>query len=141
LQARHTIAVNVFPNPERMRKRIQQKTSQKDARKANALPSWLVTMLKARGYTYLIDSFKKPVPPTIKGRAVYLPTALRVSLQSISISGNNLISLHLKQSPPDVLISPRIEEFDLLEFYKGADIIQRGYSAARSAMPAIQALL
>ncbi len=141
LQMQRCIAVNISPNPERIRKRIQTKTNEKDGRKKNALPSWFLDLLKARGYAALSDTFRTSVLGTKKQRDIYFPTALRVSLQSISISAHNLISLHLKQAQPDVLISPKIEEYDMLEFYKGVDIIQCGYKAAKSAMPEIQSLL
>jgi NTE family protein len=140
LHAHHVVAVNVSPNPERLRKRIQKKTSQKDARLRNTLPAWLSRLQRARDNTRAIDVFKIP---TLRGNSrhgVYFPTVLRVTLQSISIGAHNLISQHLRQFPPDILIAPRIEEYDMLEFYRGAEIIQCGYDAAAAALPEIQAL-
>jgi NTE family protein len=140
-RAQNIIAVNVSPNPERIRKRIQRKTSEKDIRKKNMLPSWFVNMLQARGYNFSADRSKMSSIGMRTQPDIYLPTVLRVTMQSISISAYNLILQHLKQAQPDVLISPRIEEYDMLEFYKGLNIIQCGYEAAKSAMPEIQSLL
>jgi NTE family protein len=138
--AQFSIAVNVSPKPERIRKRIQRKTNKKDPRKKNAQPLWLSNLLHARGYTFSMDRFKIPSFGKKKQHDIYFPTALRVTLQSISISSHNLIAQHMKQVQPDVLISPKIEEYDMLEFYKGAEIIQCGYDAATLAMPKIQSL-
>jgi len=137
----YSIAVNVSPNPERIRKRIQKKTNDKDRRKKNTQPLWLFNLLKERGYTFSMDTFKIPSFGTTKRHDIYFPSALRVTLQSISISAHNLILQHLKQDQPDVLISPKIEEYDMLEFYKGAEIIRCGYDAAKSALPKIHSLL
>ncbi len=140
LQGEHCIAVNVSPNPERIRRRIQKYMQKKDDRRKKAMPSWFID-LSRRGYSSLKGTLKIPPRAMKSQRDVYVPTALRVSLQSIAISSHNLIQQHLRHAQPDVLISPRIEEYDMLEFYKGADIIQCGYDAAEAAMPEIQALL
>ncbi len=141
LQAQYSIAVNVSPKPERLRKRIQKKTNEKDTGKKNTQPLWLFNLLHARGYTISTDTFKVPSLGMKNKHKIYFPSALRVTLQSISISAHNLIAQHLKQSQPDVLITPRIEEYDMLEFYKGVEIIQCGYDAAKLVMPEIQSLL
>jgi predicted acylesterase/phospholipase RssA len=65
--------------------------------------------------------------------AIYLPSVLRVSLQSVLISANNLITLHLKQAAPDLLIAPKIESYDMFDFHKGSEMIQCGYDAAQEA--------
>jgi NTE family protein len=141
IHAQYSIAVNVSPKPERIQKRIQKKTNEKDIRKKNTQPLWLFNLLHTRGYTFSVDTTRIPALGTREPHDIYFPTALRVTLQSISISAHNLIAQHLKQAQPDVLISPRIEEYDMLEFYKGVDIIQCGYDAAKLAMPKIQSLL
>ncbi len=140
LHPQRCIAVNVSPNPERIRKRIQKYMQKKDYRRKKTMPSWFIE-LSRRGYSSLKGTLKIPPRAAKSRREEYVPTALRVSLQSIAISSHNLIQQHLKQAQPDILISPRIEEYDMLEFYKGADIIQCGYEAAEGAMPEIEALL
>ncbi len=141
LQVQYSIAVNVSPKPERIQNKIQRKTNEKNIRKKNTQPLWLFNLLHARGYTLSSDSFKMPSLGTKKPRDIYFPSALRVTLQSISISAHNLITQHLKQNLPDVLISPKIEEYDMLEFYKGVEIIQCGYDATKLTMPGIELLL
>ena len=140
-QGQLSIAVNVSPMPERIQKRFQKKTNEQGVRKKNTQPLWLFNLLHTRGYTISSDLFKIPSLRSKKRHDIYFPTALRVTLQSISISSHNLITQQLKYAPPDILISPKIEEYDMLEFYKGADIIQCGYNAAKSAMPEILSLL
>jgi NTE family protein len=141
LPIKHSIAVNVSPDPQRIRKRIQKKTGEKDIRTKNMLPSWVMNMLRDRGDRFSTRLSKMSSLRIKKQRGIYLPTMLRVSLQSISISSHNLIAQQLKYAHPDVLISPKIEEYDMLEFYKGRDIIQCGYDATKLAMPEIKSLL
>ena len=69
------------------------------------------------------------------------PTLMNVFLQTISISTHNLITQQLRLASPDVLLSPKIEDYDMLEFYRGAEIIQCGYDAAKSVLPKIHSLL
>jgi NTE family protein len=141
LPIKHSIAVNVSPDPQRIRKRIQKKTGDKDRGAKNMLPYWMMNILRARGDMFSTRLSKMSSLRIKKQRDIYLPTMLRVSLQSISISSHNLIAQQLKYAQPDVLISPKIEEYDMLEFYKGRDIIQCGYDVAKLAMPEIRSLL
>ena len=141
MQTQYSIAVNVSPKPERIRKKIQKKTIGKDARTKNVQPLWLSSLLREHGYTLALDTLKMPSLGRKKRHGEQFPSVLRVTLQSISISAYNLIAQHMKQAQPDVLITPRIQEYDMLEFYKGVEIIQCGYDAAVAAMPKIQTLL
>lgn len=139
-----TVAVDVTPNPSRLRTRIGAHIAKADSRKRRVVPAWLAEALKAGRYPRLHrtlrrvpERLKRPTPP----KPPYSPTAVRVSLQAISISAHNLIQLQLQRTPPDLLIDPAVEEFDMLEFHKGAEIIRCGYDAARTAMPALLRLL
>ena len=140
MQMRNCIAVNVSPKPERIRKKIQTKTDRKDKRNKDGEPTWITNLLREHGYTLVLNTMKMPSFGMKKPDGIYFPSALRVTLQSISISSYNLIVQHLKQAQPDVLITPKIGEYDRLEFYKGAEIIQCGYDAAKIAMPKILSL-
>jgi len=98
LSAQTVVAVNVAPDPARMRKLILKKVNEKKTQQAQPLPS-----------------------------------VFRVSLQTVLISANNLITLHLKQSAPDAIVAPRIEAYDMFDFHKGIEMIECGYDAAASA--------
>ncbi|HLP16385.1 MAG TPA: patatin-like phospholipase family protein [Bacteroidota bacterium] len=132
LSPQPVIAVNVAPNPERIRKIIQEKMKEKDSRRSPSLPAWLVTLLQSSGYTLPEKNRVKPSKPLTRPSDIYLPSALRVSLQSVLISANNLITLHMKQARPDVLIAPKIESYDMFDFHKGTEVIQCGYDAAKA---------
>jgi NTE family protein len=135
------IAVNAAPNPDRLRKRIQQKLRREPRSARPVLPAWFVDVLQARKRRLAIAGLRKRSPAVTKLRDEYSPTALRVSLQSIAISAHNLIQQQLKHTQPDLLISPRIEDFDMLEFYKGVEIMRCGYAATRAVIPEVRALL
>jgi NTE family protein len=135
------IAVNAAPNPDRMRKRIHQKLRREPRSARPVLPAWFVDVLQARKRRLAIAGFRKRSPAVTKLRGEYSPTALRVSLQAIAISAHNLIQQQLKHTQPDLLISPRIEDFDMLEFYKGVEIMRCGYAATRAVIPDVRALL
>ena len=135
------IAVNVAPNPERLRKRIQQRSRKQGSRTRPMLPAWFLDVLESRSSRFSMTRLRKRLPAARKQRDPYSPSALRVSLQSIAISAHNLVQQQLRDTQPDLLISPHIEDFDMLEFYKGAEIMRSGYVAARSAVPEMRSLL
>ncbi len=145
LSAQTVVAVNVAPDPARMRKLIMRKVNEKKTKQAKALPSWFTTLLMASRNTFA-DQPKPKSAASVKllassalaassraSQDIYLPSALRVSLQTVLISANNLITLHLKQSAPDAIVAPRIEVYDMFDFHKGTEMIQCGYDAAASA--------
>jgi NTE family protein len=135
------IAVNVAPNPDRMRRRMQQKSRREGVGKRPAMPAWIVDALQTRTRSFPMNRLRKSARVSKRLREPYSPSALRVSLQSIAISAHNLIMQQLKGTQPDLLISPPIEDFDMLEFYKGVEIMKCGYTAARSMMPEIRSMM
>lgn len=134
-----TVAVDVAPNPRRMRARWGERIAKLDAKKRRAVPAWLVEAMKTERYPRLGRTLRR-VPGSRKAGPSY-PTAVRVSLQAISISAHNLIQMQLQKSPPDLMITPAVEEFDMLEFHRGAEIIRCGYQAAQEAMPDLLTIL
>lgn len=133
LSTQCVVAVNVAPNPDRIRKIIQQKVKEKKLKQTKTVPAWLAAMLQASRYPFTEAKAAKPVSVMKADGDIYLPSALRVSLQSVLISANNLITLHLKQAAPDALIAPKIEAYDMFDFHKGTEMIQCGYDAAEAA--------
>ena len=141
LAAGVTVAVDVTPNPCRLRTRIGEHIAKQNSRKRRVMPAWLTDALNAGRYPRLHRTLRRVPVRTKRQKPPYSPTAVRVSLQAISISAHNLIQLQLQRTPPDLLIDPAVEEFDMLEFHKGAEIIRCGYDAARAAMPALLRML
>jgi NTE family protein len=136
-----TVAVDVTPNPSRLRARIGERIAKRDSRNRRGVPAWLTEAMKAGRYPRLNRTLRRVPVRTRTPKGPYYPTAFRVSLQAISISAHNLIQLQLLRTPPDLMIDPAVEEFDMLDFHKGVEIIQCGYDAARAAMPALLRLL
>jgi NTE family protein len=137
MEAQKIIAVNVSPNPKKITKKTKSKKTEEIKLLIKKLPSL---------FTNLLNENKQRLPHSdldknmVESEIVqlYSPTILNVFLQSISISTNNLIMQHLRHAKPDILISPNIEDYDMLEFYKEHEIIKCGYDAALKALPEIQ---
>jgi NTE family protein len=133
------VAVDVAPNPRRLRARIGERIAKRDAIKRRSIPAWLVDAMKTERYPRLGRTLRRM--PGSRKDGPYYPTVVRVSLQAISISAHNLIQMHLRTSPPDMMISPAVEEFDMLEFHRGQEIIRCGYQSAQESMPDLLRLL
>ena len=130
------IAANVSPNPQRITKKNKSKKTEELKLLIKKLPALFTNLLNENKQS----SLDKKLSDSVNQR-VYSPSILNVFLQSISISTNNLITQHLRYAKPDILISPKIEDYDMLEFYKGREIIKCGYDAALKALPEIKSCI
>lgn len=70
-----------------------------------------------------------------------IPNIFRVCAQSVAIMENRISELHLRQSPNDLIIRPRLDGVTLLEFHKAKEVIAAGEAATRAALPQIEYLL
>ena len=134
------IAVNVSPNPKRITQRIKKRKTREVKELIRKLPAMFSNLLAESKNLFSKNELETKIAETVKTQ-LSPPSLMNVFLQSISISTNNLIAQHLLNAKPDVLISPKLEDFDMLEFYKGKDIIQRGYDTALKDLPKIKACL
>jgi NTE family protein len=139
LSAAPCVAVNVSPDPGSAGRRIQNEKGWTHKQLEKLAPAWLSDVLAEKGFP-LSGTASKAGKNGRKKASFRSPTLFQVVLQSISISTYNLIVQRLMNSGPGVLISPQVEEFGILEFYKGLEIMQRGYEAAERSLPAIRAL-
>jgi NTE family protein len=139
MKANSIIAVNVSPNPRRITKKIKTKKTEEAKQLIKKLPTMFSNLLFENKETSRASSFSNKTSNAEKVQS-FSPTLIRVFLQSISISTNNLIKQQLRYAKPNVLISPRVENFDMLEFYKGPEIIKCGYDAAHKAMSEIKSI-
>jgi NTE family protein len=138
LKAGHTIAVNVSPNPKRITGRLKKRKTDEIKSMIKKLPSYLSDLINENIQSLLgvaNTSAKKAIDET----DIYSPRMMQVFLQSISITTNNLMAQRIISAKPDILISPKIEAFDMLEFYKGNEIIKCGYDEAVKSVPKIRA--
>jgi len=58
-------------------------------------------------------------------------------MQSMSIIENSLIAMHLKNNEPDVLITPAVDEVDLLAFHRANELIKIGEEAGLKSLKLI----
>jgi len=135
--AQKIIAVNVSPNPKRITKKHKKVKSEEISLLIKKLPAL---------FTNLFNESKQRLPFSDADNKMeeceivrlYSPSIFNIFFQSISISTNNLMMQHLRHAKPDILISPNIGDYDLLEFYKGTEIIKRGYDATLKSLKEIQ---
>jgi len=140
LSAAPCVAVNVSPSPESISRLIQNEKGWAKKHFDKLTPAWLSDVLTERG----LAGPPKALKTATEGRkkpSFHSPTLLQVVLQSIPISTYNLIVQRLRNAGPGVLISPKVEEFGILEFHKGEEILQRGYDAAELCWPAVRSML
>ncbi len=137
--AKKIIAVNVSPTPQRITRKLKSKKTKEVQQLIKKLPSLFSILLNEGKNLFSKNELESKIFETIETES-YSPTLLNVFLQSISISTNNLITQQLNYSKPQILISPQIEEFDMLEFYKGEEIIKCGFEATQNLLPEIRAL-
>lgn len=137
MEAAKIIAVNVAPSPKRITKRIKTKKTNDAKEILKKLPSKFYNLFPESVNLFSKNENDLKVIKKIEEQS-YSPSMMNVLLQSISISTNNLIEQRLRQTKPDILITPKTEDFDMLEFYKGPEIIKRGYEETIRSLPAIK---
>lgn len=60
---------------------------------------------------------------------------------SINIMQDRITRSRMAGDPPDVLIAPRLEHFELLDYARGAEAIREGRAAVRRMLPVIEDML
>ena len=129
--ANRIIAVNVSPNPKRITQKIKTRKTKEVAKLIKKLSLIFVSFISDGKNVFSSKELLLKIDESIDSE-LNSPTLMNVFLQSISISTNNLIIQHLRYAKPDLLISPEVENYDMLEFYKGLEIIKCGYNAAHN---------
>jgi NTE family protein len=137
MHAQKIIAVNVSPNPKRITKKIKSKKTEEIKLLIKKVPSLFTNLLYENKLNIPLSNSEKKTEGN-EQKLLSSPSMINMFLQSISISTNNLMLHHLRYAKPDILISPNIEDFDMLEFYKGPDLIKRGYDTALKYLNDIQ---
>lgn len=126
------IAVQVLPEPTNIR-----------TKKKNISQSWRANIFEDFMKRFNILSRNKNTSKK-EAQELFLqsyPSIIQTLRQSLSIMENKILELHLKNNPADILIKPRIEQFDLFEFYKAKEIIAAGEKATTEIISRIEAYL
>lgn len=137
LKARNIIAVNVSPNPKRITGKIKKTKTNEIKSLIKKLPNYLSALINEDIQQFLGISNKINENET-EETDTFSPKMMQVFLQSISITTNNLMAQRLRYAKPDILISPKIEAYDMLEFYKGNEIIKCGYDETLKSISKIR---
>ncbi len=137
LKSELIIAVNVTIGPHRIRvtKQNSAPTFEKLRKKLQSeLSSWRIRNFIPEN---LMSSILQENPAK---KEPEFPKTIQTLLQSLSIMENRLINLYLQFYPPDILITPKIKSFTMLEFYRAEEIIEAGYKSAVSKASEIKRL-
>ena len=86
--------------------------------------------------TKLVKSINRFNPMSYLSGAAGMPTMFDIIMNSMQILQYELGNF--KAISADVLINPELSDFTWVEYYRSAELIQRGVEAAERAMPAIQ---
>lgn len=132
LGAELVIAVQVLPEPTNIR-----------TKKKNISQSWRANIFEDFMKKFNILSRNKNISKKEAQELFFqsYPSIIQTLRQSLSIMENKILELHLKNNPADILIKPRIEQFDLFEFYKAKEIIAAGEKATTEIISRIEAYL
>lgn len=112
LKAERVIAVKVAPNPDRIKKRLNDEKND-DSFSINKTVSLLRDRLLKDNKYLKFENEKEPLEITnniniTTSADTKSPNAIRTLMQTVSIVENNLITLHLNKAKPDILISPEV---------------------------------
>ena len=140
MKAKNVLAVNVSPGPEQLTKTVKAKRTEEIRNALKKIPWFVTDTLNAHTHSAL-KRLSVPEPAMAPQGPTVSPTLVNVFMQSVTIANNNLVVEQLRLSHPDVLLAPKIADFDTLEFHRGQEIIQRGYDAAIDGMPLIRSRL
>jgi NTE family protein len=69
------------------------------------------------------------------------PSVFTVVARSLTLVQDRIARSRLVGDPPDIMISPKLGDIGLFEFFRAADSIMAGEEAAERAIPAIRAAL
>jgi len=70
-----------------------------------------------------------------------IPSLFRVVLGSFDIMQKSIITEKLKQTPPDIYITPDIVNIDILEFYRADEIYEQAQPSRRKLAQALKQLM
>lgn len=68
-------------------------------------------------------------------------SSLRVLERSLAITRLELVRQRLAQAPPDLTLTPAVEDIGVLEFYRAEEAIEAGRQTALAAAPTLRRLL
>lgn len=135
LHSHYVIAVNVTKSPVKIKlsknKNLVKQNSIVQRIKRSDFINKLTDMLPENIITSLFEIKAKNSEPEYPGM-------LQTLLQSFSIMENQLVNLYLQYFPPNILIDPPIENFNMLEFYRAKELIQLGEQSTYSKITQIK---
>ena len=69
------------------------------------------------------------------------PSVFEAIACSVHITQDRITRSRLAGEPPDIVLSPKLADIGLLEFYRGQEVISEGYDCVRRQLPEIEYML
>jgi len=144
LGANVVIAVNVTPGRSRVGKPSRDQRVFRLNRTISTLRSRVLQQARKFDWKQIDENDppgkeKDAVDSTLSDAAS--PHVFQTLMQSVAVVETKLQALQLVQWPADVLISPIIGGFSLLDFHRAKDVIDCGEEAANTALPDIRSAI
>ncbi|MBU2637192.1 MAG: patatin-like phospholipase family protein [Bacteroidetes bacterium] len=138
------IAVNVTPSPSKVGKPSKDQRVFRLNKTISTLRERLLLQVRKFDWKQIDENDppekeKDTVNSTLSDVAP--PHLFQTLMQSIAVVETNLQTFQLSQWPADVLISPVIGGFNLLDFHRAKDVIDSGEEAANAALPHIRSAI
>jgi NTE family protein len=135
LKAKYIIAVNVTKSPVKIKRNYTKSPDRIDVLikkfKQSDFVNKISDILPDKFVSNLLEEKQKEFEPEYPGM-------LQTLLQSFSIMENQLVNLYLRYFPPNVIINPSIQNFNMLEFYRSKELIELGEKSTYSKIPQIK---
>jgi len=144
LRANVVIGVNVTPGPSKVGKPSKDQRVFRLNKTISKLRERLLLRMRKFDWKQIDENYapekeKDPVNSTLSDIAP--PHVFQNLMKSVAVVETNLQALQLAQWPADVLISPAIGGFNLLDFHRAKDVIDGGEEAANTALPHIRSAI
>lgn len=135
LKSKYIIAVNVTKSPIKVKHIKRRNHDRFDAVvkkiKKSDFINKISDILPENLLSNLFEEKTKELEPEYPGM-------LQTLLQSFSIMENQLVNLYVQYFPPNLLINPPIQNFNMLEFYRAQELIELGKKSTYSKIPQIK---
>jgi len=110
---------------------FRERARQREAAESAARPAWWARFLPARAPAAGAESRQSPG----------MPSALGVFFSSFDIMQERVGRSRLAGEPADVLVTPMLSDFSMMDFDRAREAIDEGRAAAERALPILQHLL
>jgi len=134
------IAVNIIPDPTNILNKISKDKTDDDS-KNNEKSTVIKNRILDRIQFHNHSSKDAEVKENKSIKISTIPNLTKTLLQSFTILSHHILTLHLKEYKPHLLIQPDLGNIEVFEFLKGKELIDNGEKAALHSLKQIEKLV